>query len=293
MMNPEAPHRPEALAVLREPVFSPGMVEHDAAILEAAAAELAARGVDCRVVRVEELDGLASVPDLVLSMAEGEDSLARLGLLEERGALVLNSPASVRATRRTALLELAHPRGPLVEGVLVETDDGDRIPPGFLASGSAWIKRGDYHALGAGDVVRAESGDVKAALRALHARGIPRAVVQPHVPGDVVKFYGVAGSQRAAASAVSVRPFFRWFATSGAGPDAAAAATLQESAHAAARAAGLSIFGGDAILAAGSSPVLVDLNAWPSFWRCRADAARAIAELGVARLEPAHASHLA
>src|SRR5262249_46524337 len=149
-----------------------------------------------------------------------------------------------RATRREALLDLARPRGPLVEGALVATDDGDTIPKHLLASGAAWIKRADYHALGPGDVQKANASDVKAALRSMHARGIARAVVQPHVAGEVVKFYGVVAPDGSDATS-----FFRWFALEGgSGPDAARADRLRLDSLAAARAAGLTVFGGDAVL---------------------------------------------
>jgi hypothetical protein len=39
----------------------------------------------------------------------------------------------------------------------------------------------------------------------------------------------------------------------------------------------LEIFGGDAIIQPGGAPMIIDLNAWPSYARYRHDAARAIA----------------
>lgn len=267
--------RSRIVAVLREPTFSPGMVEHDAAILRAAAAELHRRyGVACPVLNIGELGTLEARPQLVLSMAEGDDSLAILEDLERRGTRVINAPAGVWATRRQALLALARPAGPLVEGALVDTGDGDAIPPSFLAGGSAWIKRADYHALGPGDVVRVESSQVIPTLRSMRERGIARAVVQPHVTGAVVKFYGVA----------TERPFFKAFPIDGARASDGELVQLEALAFAAARGAGITVFGGDAVLAPGKPPVLIDLNAWPSFWRCLADAAHAIADHAVARL---------
>lgn len=288
----EAPGRSrplDAVAVLREPVFSPGMVEKDAAILRAAAEKLGElRGLPCPVLTVEELAARKERPDLVLSMAEGEDTLALMESLEAQGTLVLNSTASIRQTRRAALLDLARPKGPLVDGVLVatdsaQTDDGSPIPAVVLATGSVWIKRADYHALGPGDVVKSPASDVLSALRTMHGRGISRAVVQPHLAGEVVKFYGVLAADGNDASAL-----FRWFALEGGqGPDAATAETLRASALLAAKRSGLTVFGGDAVLAPGGkgSPVLIDLNAWPSFWRCREDAAVAIARLAAGKLE--------
>lgn len=282
-MKPRQSHR--AVAVLREPVFSPGMVEHDAAILRATAAELTERGVSCPVLSASDLDGLGSLPELVVSMADSDESLALLEQLERRGAIVVNSPAGVRATRREALLALSGPAGPLVEGALVATDRGGHVPPSILASGSVWVKRADYHALGPGDVVRVDAAALTPALRAMHARGIGRAVVQPHLEGPVVKFYGVAGP----------RPFFRTFVIESKDPatgEREAAPTpsprdleqLADRAFRAAEGAGLSVFGGDAVLAKADAPVVIDLNAWPSFWRCLGDAAIAIADHAASRI---------
>lgn len=262
-----------AVAVLREPVFSPGMVERDAEILRSAAALVEADGVACPVIGADELEGTSSVPHLVLSMAEGEGSLDALEKLERAGSLVVNAPSAVRATRRAALLELARPRGPLVEGVLVATDDGHRVPGPLLANGSVWVKRGDFHALGQGDVVRVPSDEVVHALRDLLARGVRTAVVQPHLEGCVVKFYGVLPS------------FFRTFPLSPSthASSAEGLAWLSDAAFSAARAAGLEVFGGDAVFPAdGGVPAIIDLNAWPSFWRCRSEAAAAIARRALA-----------
>jgi glutathione synthase/RimK-type ligase-like ATP-grasp enzyme len=86
------------------------------------------------------------------------------------------------------------------------------------------------------------------------------AVAQAHREGDVYKFYGVGGR------------FFRAF---GLAPEREAAAA--DLAARAARAVGLEVYGGDGIASSDGTVALVDLNDWPSFSRCRDDAAAAIA----------------
>ncbi|MEZ0229731.1 MAG: hypothetical protein ACAI25_13980 [Planctomycetota bacterium] len=264
------PRPPRTVAVLREPIFSPGMVDHDAAILRASAGALASRhGVSCPVLSVAELGLLDTPPEVVLSMAEGDDSLRALARFERDGAAVVNSTSSVRATRRQELLALSRPVGPLVEGALVATCDPPMLPAGVAASGSVWVKRADYHALGPGDVVQVPVAELGSTLAAMARRGIASAIVQPHLEGPVVKFYAVSGA----------RPFFRAFALDGSAPlSPIDRERLEAHAFEAARSAGLTVFGGDAVLLAGDEPVLIDLNAWPSFWRCLADAAIAIAD---------------
>jgi hypothetical protein len=48
---------------------------------------------------------------------------------------------------------------------------------------------------------------------------------------------------------------------------------------------GLEIFGGDAIIPADGEPVIIDVNAWPSYARNRSRAAQAIADLLTERFQ--------
>jgi hypothetical protein len=113
------------------------------------------------------------------------------------------------------------------------------------------------------------------ALAALAARGIPRAVIQPHVDGDLVKFYGIG-----TAGTRSGPGWFHWFyhkdqTVAGHPLDPG---ELARNARAAAAALGLEVYGGDAIATAAGRLVLLDLNAWPSFALYRDEAAPAIAD---------------
>ncbi len=79
---------------------------------------------------------------------------------------------------------MAHPTS-----VSVATNPGRAAFPG-----PCWVKRGDVHATEAGDVCfNGDAAALDASLARFAARGIARAVVQDHVPGDLIKFYGVAG----------------------------------------------------------------------------------------------------
>ena len=124
---------------------------------------------------------------------------------------------------------------------------------------------------------------VEDALGRLQARGIARAVLQPHVAGDLVKFYGVGpggGSDGGPA-------WFRWFyhkdqTLAGHPLDPRQLGRL---ARRAAGALGLEIYGGDAIATADGGLVLLDLNAWPSFALYRDEAAPVIADYLAQRFE--------
>jgi hypothetical protein len=49
--------------------------------------------------------------------------------------------------------------------------------------------------------------------------------------------------------------------------------------------AGLDVYGGDWIVQTDGTPVLIDLNDWPSFSPCREEASEAIAQRIIDRLE--------
>jgi hypothetical protein len=139
-----------------------------------------------------------------------------------------------------------------------------------------WVKRGDVHNTQEGDVVLAATpAAVHTALRGLAARGIPRAVLQPHVDGDLIKFYGIG----AGGGPHREPPWFRWFyhkdqRLAGHPLDPRQLARLVRRAAAA---LGLEVYGGDAIATAAGELVLLDVNAWPSFALYRDEASAGIA----------------
>ena len=268
--------------IYRESAHSPGRVEDDAAIIEGVARALEQRGFKVELVPSEAAQAALETPEArVFTMCERGEVLDRLAEAVQAGAVVVNSPDAIRNTYRHRMVELFQRHGiPSPQSHVLATDAGTSAP---LAR--AWIKRYDFHATQADDVMYAASEEGwRVALRRFAERGIPFVVAQQHVQGDLVKFYGVVeaskGSQRAA--------WFEWFYHRDKGMigHAFAEARLHEVAFAAAAALGLEIFGGDAIIQPGGEPVIIDLNAWPSFARFRDSAARAIAELLAGRFRP-------
>jgi len=263
------------VALYRSPSYSPLQhLTNDTAIMDATVSRLAARG--WHVEKALELDverGSVPAADLFVNMCQGPLASERLAPVEADGALVVNRPSSVLACHRHRLVRLmagsglAFPRTLIVHtrGELPEREIGEL----FGAEARVWIKRGDVHAERPEDVVSVHPAEVAGALQAFGGRGISWAAVQAHVPGPVVKFYGVGDGS-----------FFRWYgaeAGATAPPPAVDESKLRKLAFAAARVAGLEVFGGDVALPAADRPVLIDLNDWPSFAPFRDDAARAIA----------------
>jgi hypothetical protein len=202
-------------------------------------------------------------------MCQSAPSLAALDRLAP-AVPGINGPDAIRACyRHETVRRLANTSVPFPPTRLVATS-GDAA----LAADAApcWVKRGDVHAMAAADVVFAPTlDDVRAALADFAIRGIGRAALQRHVPGTVVKFYGVADGR-----------FFRCYTQDGDVP--APIPALWDAAHTGATALGLEVFGGDLVVGDDGRPVIVDLNDWPSFARCRDEAADAIATYVVDRL---------
>ena len=261
--------------VYRELAHSPGRETDDAEILRATAAELSARGFDVTLKSPDELPAASDpgVPGLLFVMCERPESVETLAAWERRGARIVNRPSGIRNTDRERTIALFEAgRMPFPRSVLVDASRSASFP------GPCWVKRGDVHATEAGDVAyAADPGTLALHLERLDARGISRAVVQDHVPGDLIKFYAVASLE-----AGSDEPsWFQWFyhrdqtlANHAFDERSLAAATSR-----AASALGLEVYGGDAIVSKGGGISIIDLNAWPSFALFRSVAATKIAAL--------------
>lgn len=257
--------------IFRERAHSPGRESDDAEILRLAGKHLEAKGFQVVLKTPEEAADVDEPPAAVFFMCERVEALQRLSAWEAAGVPLVNSPRAVLNTYRDRMLAQFEEAGvPFVPSRLVATAGGSAGGPA-----PAWVKRGDVHNTQDGDVVFAETPPaVREALDGLAARSIERAVLQPHVDGDLIKFYGIGGGGPHREPA-----WFRWFhhkdqRLAGHPVDGNRLARL---ARQAAGALGLEIYGGDVIATAAGGLVLLDLNAWPSFALVRDEAAPVIA----------------
>jgi hypothetical protein len=266
--------------VFRERTHSPGRESDDTEILRLTGKHLEARGHQVVLKTADELAVPDQVPpDFVFLMCETHEPLRQLAAWEARGVPHVNPVAAVLDTYRDRMIARFEAACvAFVPSRLVET-----VGPAPSVTTPLWVKRADVHNTREGDVVHVADRDALApALAALAARGIERAVLQPHVAGDLVKFYGVGIAPRDGEP-----PWFRWFhhadqKLAGYPVDERRLARL---AGQAATALGLEVYGGDVIVTEGGALTLLDLNAWPSFARVREDAAPAIAAHLVRRAE--------
>lgn len=264
---------PYCWGIFREEAHSPGRESDDAEILRLTAKGLEAKGFQVDLKTPDELGVVTDArPRGIFLMCEQRGPLQALGAWETAGVPAVNNPAAVLNTYRDRMIaQFAEARVPFIPSQLVATS-GERV----AAPRPLWVKRADVHNTQEGDVVYAASAAAVAdALEGLAARGIPRAVLQPHVDGDLIKFYGIGPG----GGAHGEPAWFRWFyhkdqQLRGHAFDQRALARLVRRA---AGALGLEIYGGDCIATASGELVLIDLNAWPSFALFREEAASAIA----------------
>ncbi len=269
--------------IFRERAHSPGRESDDAEILRLTAKHLEALGFQVSLKSAEEVGGLTEArPRCVFLMCEGALVLRRLEAWEASGVRQVNSPVAVLNTYRDRMIgQFEEANVPFIESRVVSTTVSRSN--GFLP---VWVKRADVHNTQDGDVVFAATEDaIESALGGLAGRGIPRAVIQPHLEGDLIKFYGIGPGGRPDGEP----PWFRWFYHKGE-PVAGHPFDPRQLARLvrlAAAALGLEVYGGDAIATPGGDLVLLDLNAWPSFALYRDEAAAVIADYLAQRFQGA------
>jgi hypothetical protein len=265
--------------IFREREHSPGRESDDGEILRLTGKHLEARGFQVVLKTAEEVLAAPDERPLgVFLMCERIPILDHLRDLELRSVPHVNGPLAVLNTYRERMIALfIEANVQFIDSRIVSTDPaaGAAASPD-LAAFPLWVKRADVHNTQDGDVTLARSrDDVVAALAALSTRNIPRAVLQQHLEGDLVKFYGV-GTGFGPSGAP---PWFRWFyhKDQQVAGHAFDAVQLGRNVRRAALALGLDVYGGDAIVTPASEIVLLDVNAWPSFALYREEASQRIA----------------
>jgi glutathione synthase/RimK-type ligase-like ATP-grasp enzyme len=272
---------PYLWGIYREQQHSPGREFDDAEILRLVAKHVEAAGYQVHLKTPEELREIDDPsPSLVFLMCERIEALGLLEPLEMKGVPHVNPLQAVLNTYRDRMIPiLAASAVPIPRSQIISSNSSDPGHPSpHLGAGlfPVWIKRADVHNTQSGDVELMPSPEkLRMALTALHGRGISHVVLQQHIPGDLIKFYGIgkppAGHQKDA--------WFRWFyhrdqdlARYPFSEEALRTLTQQ-----AASAIGLEVYGGDAIITPAGEILLIDINAWPSFALFREEAASEIA----------------
>lgn len=273
----------EIAGIMRAGAYSPNHIGNDAAIFNAAAEQLRKRGYVVNIYSEEQFNANDVKEDVILNMCREQASIAKLQKLEDAGKLVINSGYGIENCTRERMTRILLGSGiPYPDSLIVNTDEA--IKPLLKKSGfqSCWIKRGDFHAMHKEDVsyVR-HPEEAQEVLQEYFLRGIKRAVINVHLVGDLVKFYGVKGT-----------PFFYWFypfdeGHSKYGYEAINGKSkgikfdekeMKKICQRAAEELNVDIYGGDCIVSPEGEMRIIDFNDWPSFAPCRSEAAPHIAK---------------
>lgn len=269
----------ETLLIQRAACYSPNSEEKDLAILQ----EVGCFFDDAKIIGegdfVENFStynqlisaesvGSGNAYYQIVSMARSPKALDCLEQLEQRGIRVLNSSVGIRACQRSNVDKVMR------ENYLpLPPDEGD---DGY------WVKRADAAAQSKEDVYFCHDwAEVEKIKSTFMQRGITDIVTQAHVKGDVVKFYGVEGTgffryyysgddteTKFGDEERNGKPQYYLFSSSDLQADAEKLACLLQT----------PIYGGDAIIQEDGSYVIIDFNDFPSFSKCRKEAAKAIFE---------------
>ena len=262
--------------------FSPNHIGNDAAIFQLTADHL--RRLGCEVNEYIESDLLLDLPKekSVFNMVRDWRSIRKLQKLEDQGWFVVNSGYGIenctreKMTRLMIENDIPHPKS-----LIIHTADDPTEVLSNCDFSNCWIKRGDFHAIHREDVTYVRNlEEAVGIIKEFALRDIHTVVVNEHLKGDLVKFYGVAGTDffyRFYPSDISHSKFGLEVINGAAKGISFDEDKLRETCHRAAAVLGVEIYGGDCIIDEDGTARIIDFNDWPSFAPCRQEAAPYIA----------------
>lgn len=276
--------------IMRAGAYSPNHIGNDAAIFNLTTEQLRKRGCEVKVYSEEQFIAGEVKEDIIVDMCREHRSMVLLQQLEDAGALVINSGYGIEnCTRERMTRILLGSNIPYPDSLIVDTDEVVKDRMVAAKMDRAWIKRGDFHAMHKEDVsyVR-HPEEAQEVLQEYFLRGIKRAVINRHLVGDLIKFYGVRDT-----------PFFYWFypfdeGHSKYGHEAVNGhsrgiefdvAGLRYICQQAADVLDVIVYGGDCIVDPDGTIRIIDFNDWPSFAPCRQEAAPHIAKAIIKKIK--------
>jgi glutathione synthase/RimK-type ligase-like ATP-grasp enzyme len=261
--------------------FSPNHIGNDAAIFSLTVEQLREKGYHVNEYTESDLLTKDLREDTVFNMVRDWYSVRKLQQLEDSGRLVINSGYGIENCTREKMTRLFMSANiPSPRSIILRTDVDPVAALEKAGFTECWIKRNDFHAIHREDVTYVRHiEEAESILKEYAMRGIATAVINEHLVGDLVKFYGVVGTD-----------FFYWFY-----PDMNHSKfglekingkaheipfdkyALRQLCNEAARELNVVIYGGDCIIDQHGTIRLIDFNDWPSFAPCRRQAAPYIA----------------
>ena len=258
--------------------YSPNLADSDASILKAVARQLQDKGFEVQLCSETEFVTKNIKGKVLFNMARSGEALQRLQQLEqEANAVVINSGFGIANCIRLPMTEklicndIPYPKSWIIR-------NNEPLPEDITYP--CWFKRGDGSTQIKEDVSYiCNRQEANALLDHFWERGIQTVIVNEHLRGDVIKFYGVQGTD-----------FFYWSYPSAAhskfGLEAIngeaqglpfSVEQLKQYADKASQTLNVPVYGGDCIVTEQGEMKLIDFNDWPSFAPCREKAAESIA----------------
>lgn len=264
--------------IMRAGIFSPNHIGNDSAIFNLVAEQLRKRGCEVNVYSEEQFIAGGVTENIIFNMCREPRSIALLQKLEDNGALVINSGYGIENCVRERMARILLGNGiPYPESIVVSTDEAIRDVLTRSGISRCWIKRGDSHTMHNEDVTYVRHPEeAQEILQEYFLRGIKRAVINRHLEGELIKFYGITGT-----------PFFYWLSTSNASSSRRGSRQtapdfdenkLKALCNAAAEILDINIYGGDCVVQPDGIIRIIDFDDWPSFAPCRQEAATNIAK---------------
>jgi hypothetical protein len=269
--------------IRRASVFSPNHIGNDAAIFAGTADYLRERNYHVTALTEQNFLSLRENPVRVFAMLRNRNAITRLQQWEAEGCKAVNSAFGIENCERERMTRLFIENNlPYPDSMIVDTNE--YVIPALEQQeySSCWLKRGDFHAIHREDVSYARHPEEVQEMLAEYAlRDIGRVVINKHLEGDLIKFYGVAGSS-----------FFYWFypyenSHSKFGHENINGKArgipfredeLRDVCRRAADVLNLTVYGGDCIVSPDGIIRIIDFNDWPSFAPCREKAIPAIGD---------------
>lgn len=256
--------------ISRKEMYSPNHITNDALILIKTANALRRLGHEVNIYDESFIEKTDVTEEFIVTMAQGIKGIKRIQEFETKGANVINTPSSSLNTYRIQMTKLLQKAGiPYPATLIVDSSHLSYNYFDVFKTNKVWLKRGDVHAEHKEDVSLVYSKEeLETTVREFHKRGINSAVIQEHVTGTVIKYYGIRDTD-----------FFHWYYLNGNGISGFSPYELKEIAFKSADVLGLDIFGGDVVIDTRGGITVIDVNDWPSFAPVRDAAAENIAQL--------------
>lgn len=271
--------------ISRHPKYSPNSEVRDEALFRSLVMNFALQGVS--VATFDEAVFEHHPPQLekstlIVSMARSEAALQALAATEERGVPVLNSPRALQKAQRTDFQQWF-----AESGHAAKHWHTSELTPELKATlpFPLWWKRNNTATTSANDVQFIENKTQLDVLLQQHPQ--EDALLMEHIDGQLIKFYGVVGTNFFHAEPHTPKGFSKF------GHEqhnhhknlAVSSPMWKQTLHAmhtaatqVAQQSGFSIYGGDAILREDGTFVFIDFNDFPSFSACLPEASEAIVQ---------------